>query len=149
MPARVADLGAGWGWLSAQILARQGVTELDLVEADHLALACAWRNISDPRARFHWADATRFRPEAPLDAVVMNPPFHQGRAADPSLGAAFIAAASEMLSTSGRLWMVANRHLPYESVLARHFRDVGEMGGDNGFKLLAAARPIRTPRPRG
>ncbi len=149
LPALVADLGAGWGWLAAGVLKRDGVTELHLVEADHSALACARRNVIDARARFHWADATRFRPEVPFDAVVMNPPFHMGRAADPALGAAFIAAAAGMLAPSGRLWMVANRHLPYEAVLARHFREVAETGGDSAFKLLAAARPVPAPRRRG
>ncbi len=64
----VADLGAGWGWLSAEILKRDGVRELHLIEADLTALDCARRNITDPRARFHWADATRFRPERRFDA---------------------------------------------------------------------------------
>lgn len=148
LPAKVADLGAGWGWLAAQILARPGVEELHLIEADRVAIDCARRNIDDPRARFHWEDATRFRPGTPMDAVVMNPPFHSGRAAEPALGAAFIAAAAAMLAPSGRLWMVANRHLPYEAVLARHFREVAEIGGDGGFKLLMAARPVAAPRPR-
>ncbi|MCB2117137.1 MAG: class I SAM-dependent methyltransferase [Rhodobacteraceae bacterium] len=149
LPARIADLGAGWGWLSAAILGHAGVAEVHLVEADHLALSCARRNITDPRARFHWADATRFRPARALDAVVMNPPFHAGRAADPALGSAFIASAAAMLAPSGRLWMVANRHLPYEAVLARHFREQAEIGGNGGFKLLSAARPLPTPRPKG
>lgn len=157
LPRLMADLGAGWGWLAAQVLARRGVAELHLVEADHAALDCARRNLADPRARFHWADATRFRPEARFDAVVMNPPFHAGRAADPALGAAFIAAAAAMMAPAGRLWMVANRHLPYEPVLARHFREVAAIGGDGGFKLLGAARPLPAekpaarpaPRPRG
>ena len=148
LPARIADLGAGWGWLAAQILARPGVEVLHLIEADRAALDCARRNITDPRAAFHWQDATRFRPDVPVDAVIMNPPFHTGRAAEPALGAAFIAAAAAMLVPSGRLWMVANRHLPYEAVLARHFRDADEIGGDGGFKLLMAARPVAAPRPR-
>lgn len=159
LPRRIADLGAGWGWLAAQVLARPGVEELHLVEADHAALACARANVADPRASFHWADATRFRPPAPLDGVVMNPPFHQGRAADPALGAAFIRAAAGMLGTSGRLWMVANRHLPYEAALAQAFREVTEIGGDGGFKVFLASRPVpggakpapspARPRPRG
>ncbi|MFN6952107.1 MAG: class I SAM-dependent methyltransferase [Albidovulum sp.] len=151
MPPRVVDLGAGWGWLAAQILARQGVSEVHLIEADHLALACARRNVGDPRARFHWADATRFRPVPPVDAVVMNPPFHAGRTTDPALGAAFIKAAAGMLAPAGRLWMVANRHLPYEAVLARHFREVAAIGGSGAFKLFTAAHPlassVRSPRP--
>lgn len=149
LPARMADLGAGWGWLSAQVLARDGVEALHLVEADFVALGCARCNVTDPRAAFHWADATRFRPDHPLDGIVMNPPFHAGRAADPSLGAGFIAAAAGMLAPAGRLWMVANRHLPYEAVLSRLFREVAEVGGDGAFKLIAAARPVAAPRPRG
>ena len=57
--------------------------------------------------------------------------------------------AAAMLAPSGRLWMVANRHLPYEAVLARHFREQAEIGGNGGFKLLSAARPLPTPRPKG
>lgn len=138
-----ADLGAGWGWLSARILAQPGVSVLHLVEADHVALDCARRNVADPRARFHWADATTFDPGQRLDWVVMNPPFHVSRAADPALGIAFIRAAALMLAPSGRLVMVANRHLPYEQTLAMLFRHVAELAGDGGFKVLLAANPIR------
>ncbi len=140
---RAADLGAGWGWLAAEVLARPGVTSLDLVEADHAALACARANVTDPRAAFHWADATGFRPGHDLDVVVMNPPFHQGRAADPSLGAAFIGAAARMLAPQGVLWMVANRHLPYEPALAAAFREVVELPGNGAFKLFRASHPRR------
>lgn len=143
LKGRVADLGAGWGWLAAQVLARPGVKSVDLVEADHAALACARANVTDPRASFHWADATQFKPERIMDVVVMNPPFHQGRAADPSLGAAFINAAARMLSPPGVLWMVANRHLPYEAALAAAFREVTELPGNGGFKLFRASHPQR------
>lgn len=145
--AHVVDLGAGWGYLAARVLARDTVRTLDLVEADHAALDCARLNVTDARARFHWADATTWRPQSPADAVVMNPPFHSGRAADPDLGRAFIAAAAAMLTPQGRLWMVANRHLPYEATLTQHFTEVTEMAGDNRFKILMAARPS-APRSR-
>ncbi|MBA4489877.1 class I SAM-dependent methyltransferase [Paracoccus sp. S1E-3] len=138
LPTRIVDLGAGWGWLSAQILGRPGVARLHLVEADHAALECARANVTDPRAMFHWADARSFRLPEPVNGVIMNPPFHTGRAADPGLGAAFIQAAAGLLTTAGRLWMVANRHLPYETELARHFAEVAEIGGDNRFKVLTA-----------
>ncbi|WP_372885145.1 class I SAM-dependent methyltransferase [Shimia sp.] len=140
----VADLGAGWGYLSARVLERAEIETLYLVEADHLALDCARRNLSDPRASFHWADATTWQPRARMDAVVMNPPFHTGRSAEPALGQAFIAAAAAMLAPAGRLWMVANRHLPYEATLAARFGEVAEIAGDNRFKILRAARPART-----
>lgn len=143
LPARVVDLGAGWGYLAHAILARDGVQHLDLVEADATALDCARINITDPRAAFHWADALTFRPEKAVDAVVCNPPFHTARAADPALGVAFIRAAARMLHPGGTLWLVSNRHLPYPAVLAEAFREVEDIGTDTGFRLTRAARPNR------
>ncbi|WP_374645783.1 class I SAM-dependent methyltransferase [Tabrizicola sp.] len=140
---KIADLGAGWGYLAAEILKRPGVKRLDLVEAEADALACAKVNVTDERARFHWADATLWKPESLLDAVVMNPPFHTGREADAGLGAAFIRAARRMLAPDGGLWLVANRHLPYDAVLAECFLEVQEVAGDGGFRVIHAIKPRR------
>jgi 16S rRNA (guanine1207-N2)-methyltransferase len=140
---KVADLGAGWGYLARAILAHPGLKRLDLVEAEADALACARVNITDDRARFHWADATTFRPETLLDAVVMNPPFHHGRDADPGLGVAFIQAARRMLAPNGGLWLVANRHLPYDAALAAAFLEHREVAGDGAFRVIHATKPIR------
>ena len=146
LPGRIVDLGAGWGFLARAILARDGVRQLDLVEAEAAALDCARRNVTDPRARFHWADAVSFRPEGVIDAVVCNPPFHVTRAAEPGLGAAFIKAAAAMLHPGGTLWLVANRHLPYGAVLTETFREVEDIGGDGAFRLVRASRPVRARR---
>jgi 16S rRNA (guanine1207-N2)-methyltransferase len=145
LPARMADLGAGWGFLAAAVLSRDGVATLDLIEAEARALDCARLSVTDPRAAFHWADVTTFSPAQDYDAIVMNPPFHAGagRAADPTLGRAFIAAAARMLAPGGQLWMVANRHLGYEATLHDRFRQVQDIGGDASFRVLHAARPKR------
>lgn len=143
LAGKVADLGAGWGYLAAEILKRPGIKRLDLVEAEADALDCAKVNVTDPRARFHWADATAWRPETLLDVVVMNPPFHAGRTADPALGVAFIRAAKRMLAPSGSLWLVANRHLPYDAVLADCFLEVKDVAGDSRFRVIQAIKPKR------
>jgi len=150
LPKRMADFGAGIGVLALAVLAREGVESIDLVEAERLALDCARLNVTDPRARFLWEDA-RAGARGPYDGIVMNPPFHAGRAPEPALGAGFIAAAAKALTPQGQLWVVANRHLPYEATLAAAFRQVVEIGGDGGFKLLHASQPVRAkagaPRP--
>jgi 16S rRNA (guanine1207-N2)-methyltransferase len=143
LSGKVADLGAGWGFLAAEILKRPGVKRLDLVEAEADALDCARVNVTDPRARFHWADATTWRPESLLDAVVMNPPFHAGRDADPALGAAFIRAARRMLAPDGSLWLVQNRHLPYDAVLAESFLHHEDVAGNASFRVVHATKPRR------
>ena len=141
--AMVADLGAGWGYLSTRALERESISEIHLVEADKAALECARLNVVDKRVRLHWEDATRWRPEVRFDTVITNPPFHTGRSPEPALGQAFIAAAARILSPKGQLFLVANRHLPYESDIARLFAEVREVGGDNRFKLILGKRPMR------
>ena len=141
--AHVVDLGGGWGYLTARALERESIAQLDIVEADHAALDCARVNVTDPRAQFHWSDALTWKAPENIDTVVMNPPFHEGRAADTGLGVQFIEAAARCLGPHGRLWMVANRHLPYEKTLQAAFTEVRDIGGTSGYKLTEASRPRR------
>lgn len=142
LAGRVIDLGAGWGYLSRQILRSQAVTSLDLVEADHIALDCARKNITDPRAVFHWSDTRTVHLPA-TDAIVSNPPFHTGRAAEPEVGMAFIASAARLLKPSGEFWMVANRRLPYEKPLVAAFGTVTRVMDDGRFKIIRATHSRR------
>ncbi|WP_316013509.1 methyltransferase [Roseobacter sp. HKCCA0434] len=148
LSGRVADLGAGWGWLSAQALAAAPAIEsIALYETDADALDAARRNVDDPRAEYHWADVTALPASGDADWVIMNPPFHASRAAEPELGRAFLAAAARVLKPSGTALIVANRHLPYESALDAHFRDWTEQPGPAAFKIFSARRP-KTPARR-
>lgn len=138
-----ADLGAGWGYLSCELLARcPGIASLDLYEAEARALDLARSNLADARVptAFRWHDVTTGLP-ARYDVIVSNPPFHaQGRADRPDIGRAFIAAAADALNPRGRLWLVANRHLPYEQVLDARFASVRTVAQDNGFKIIEAIK---------
>ena len=83
-------------------------------------------------------DVVKVTPEAASFPVFR----HNGREADPALGQAFVRAAQRGLAPDGVLWMVANRHLPYQSVLTELFLTVEDAGGDGlrggEFLLLAA-----------
>ncbi|RUL69575.1 class I SAM-dependent methyltransferase [Dyella choica] len=143
---RVADFGAGYGYLSTQMIAHcPGLTALELYEAEARALEPARLNIEramHEHARrlafeLHWHDVTQ-GVERRYDAVVCNPPFHQGRADLPDLGRAFIVQAAHALLPHGCLWLVANRHLPYEATLAAHFEQVRNVTMRDGFKVIEA-----------
>jgi 16S rRNA (guanine1207-N2)-methyltransferase len=140
----VADFGAGWGYLSSRILNRASVTKLDVIEANFFALECAKQNVKDPRAEFYWTDVVTWN--GSYDAVVMNAPFHTGRDGDPELGRSFVVAGKHCLKANGSLWLVANRHLPYESVLDQCFSKVVELTGSGQFKLFHASRPKQNYR---
>ena len=139
----VADLGCGYGYLSAHLLQHcPGIRALGLYEAEARALQLAQQNIaplSGGRSlSFHWHDVTRGLDER-YDAIVMNPPFHAaGREDRSDVGVAFIAAAASALRPGGALWMVANRHLPYESILRHHFGSFEICADQQGFKVIHA-----------
>ena len=73
--------------------------------------------------------------------MIANPPFHQGRAAEPDLGAAFIAAAARILEPSGgsSWWPTASsptrRCLPAPSGAGEARARTG------GYKVLEAEAP--------
>lgn len=157
LSGRAADLGAGFGYLSVELLQRcPGIVALDLYEAEGRALELARQNLAPFESRaelgYHWHDVTAGLP-AQYDVIVSNPPFHtQGRADRPDIGRSFIAVAAKALKPGGRLWLVANRHLPYESVLTESFGRVRTVAQHDGFKIIEAvkalpARPERAPKP--
>ncbi|MET3578362.1 16S rRNA (guanine1207-N2)-methyltransferase [Mesorhizobium robiniae] len=137
----IADFCAGWGYVAAEVAARSpGISALDLYEAEFDALEAAKGNIGNTAAEpnFFWIDLLSEPVERRYDAIVMNPPFHRSRAAEPEIGAGMIRAAAKALKPGGRLFMVANRQLPYEPVLAAAFSSHAEIARDGMFKILAA-----------
>ncbi|HEY0660147.1 MAG TPA: class I SAM-dependent methyltransferase [Lysobacter sp.] len=156
LAGRAADLGAGFGYLSVELLERcPGITAIDLFEAEARALDLARRNLAAFESRatlgYHWHDVTAGLP-GQYDVIVSNPPFHtQSRADRPDIGRRFIAVAADALKPGGRLWLVANRHLPYEAVLNEGFGDVRVAAQSDGFKLIEAIKAIpakAAPAPR-
>lgn len=140
-----ADLGAGYGYLSAEVLTRcPRVTGLDLYEAEGRALALAERNLAtragDVALGYHWHDVTAGLPRS-YDFIVSNPPFHTPAREDrPDIGQRFIAVAAQALRPGGRLFVVANRHLPYEQILNDSFGEVRVAAERDGFKAIVARR---------
>lgn len=139
---RVADLGAGWGYLSDMALRRcPGITSIDLYEADARALDCARKNLVGHECEigYHWHDVTTGVPGT-YDAILMNPPFHTGQETDVDLGRAFLTSAAAALARNGRLFMVANRQLPYEAALDSLRLAWRKPAEDATYKLLFAEK---------
>lgn len=135
-----ADLGCGYGALATVVLRSEAVTSLRLIDLDRRAVEAARKNVEDARATFEWADVRTIEASGDLDFIVSNPPFHDGGAEDRRLGQAFIRKAAEMLKKGGVLWLVANRHLPYEVELREAFKRVTPITDGGGYKLFEAVR---------
>lgn len=136
----IADFGCGYGYLSHAVN-KEKVQSIMLVEADARALDCAKKNLEGVNIIPIWHDAEKMLPPATqLDAIIMNPPFHTGKKTDTDLGQEFIRTAFSSLKRGGTLYMVANKHLPYEAVLESLFSSTTKLAQGQGFKVLKAVK---------
>ena len=148
LAGRAADLGAGFGYLSVELLERcAGIAALDVYEAERRALDLARSNLAayEQRAaiRYRWHDVTAGLNDS-YDVIVCNPPFHTHARTDrPDVGRRFIAAAAAALRPGGRLWLVANRHLAYERALDTGLERVRIVTQQHGFKIVEAVKAKR------
>lgn len=146
LKGRGADFGAGNGYLAQSLLERNSKIEgLELLDVEKKALDAAELNLkahssSGLHLGFHWTDVTQGSGLSELDFIVMNPPFHSERGSLPVLGQRFIAEAMRALRSGGRLFMVANRHLPYEGELGSTGGTLVRREEASGFKVLEVVK---------
>lgn len=145
LKGRGADFGCGYGYLAHYIVQQKSVTELLCVDADIRALRMCERNIKHLAGgvglSFLWEDLRHSVAACrDLDFILMNPPFHEGKASSEDIGAAFIATAAASLKPNGMLYMVANRQLAYERTLENLFAKCGKVFEGEGFKVFQAIR---------
>ena len=137
-----ADLGCGTGIIARFLLETcPGIKSLLCVDADARAVAMTRKNIADDRMGAQWlAVGQEEIPASGLHWVVMNPPFHEGALTASSVGVGFIRAAAAALRPGGKLWMVANAHLPYEAHLAAAFARHEKIAEGEGYKIYCAVK---------
>lgn len=145
MTGRVADLGCGNGLLTGAIAKKEGVSEIYALDANAMAVECCRLNLEDRGApvpaHVLWRDVTADISDLPqMDIVVMNPPFHDQQKEDRELGQKFVHNAMKMLRPGGELYLVANRHMPYEDILAKESAKVTLLEDAQGFKIIRAIR---------
>ena len=145
----VLDLGCGCGVLTL-VAARQASRGRAVgVDVDCRAVEAARRTfeinaLSNAEALV--SDCVEAVADRRFDAVVTNPPLHQGRRAGPRVAEQFIRDAGRVLKASGHLVLVANRFLKYHPVMAEAFERVEVVREDAKFKVWWAGGPRRGAR---
>ncbi|GGY48303.1 ribosomal RNA small subunit methyltransferase C [Bacterioplanes sanyensis] len=138
---RVLDLGCGAGVIGLTFKRRSPGLELTLSDVDALALRSAELNSLRQQlpVRLQASDGLNAI-QGRYDYIVCNPPFHQGKDTDYQFAQRLFADAPQHLTQDGQLWLIANRHLPYEEWAQQHFARVEVMVQSDGFKLLLASQ---------
>lgn len=139
-----ADFGCGYGFLADHVLKNNKIEKIFCLDADDRAVEACRKNLEKygiDKAECLWEDLCAL-PEKlpPLDWIIMNPPFHEGKKTEYDIGASFIRTAAAALKKGGSLWVVANSHLPYEEVLEKNFCSFEKRAQQNGFKVFHAGK---------
>ena len=140
----IVDLGCGAGPLGLVAARRSPEATIVFRDASHLAVASAeraWMNLAlQNPARFEPMDVLDGFPDASVDLVLCNPPFHQGATVSRRVAAHMFRESRRVLRPGGRLLVVGNRHLGYHAGLKGLFGAVQTVASDRRFVVLRATR---------
>ncbi|MCL6526119.1 MAG: methyltransferase [Thermaceae bacterium] len=134
----VLDLGGGYGALSLPLIDR--ARAVTLVEDDWASVLSAEASLQANAlaASVYHSDVDEALPEGQKFAILLaNPPFHVGGLVVLETARAFLEAAQARLERGGRFYLVANRFLPYEPLLAEGFAHVRTLA-EGKYKVLLA-----------
>jgi len=107
---KVLDFACGSGPIAQILAARHPDARFTLADIDALALAAARENV--PGAEVHQIARLTDLPAAKFDAIVCNPPIHQGVAQSFAVLREFLAAAPDYLAKGGEMFLVVQRTVP-------------------------------------
>ena len=138
-----ADLGCGSGVVAA-VLA-QARPELAVLASDVSAGAVASaRATAEANALTNVTvtrdDALGDQPDASLDLVVLNPPFHLGATVHTGAASKLFAAAARVLKQGGELVTVYNSHLGYRAELTRVVGPTDELSRTSKFTVTRSRK---------
>lgn len=134
--ARVLDYGCGSGTIAAAIRDKLPGAQIEVLDADSVALLAAQENVREARAilgtNLNAAGATRY------DAILSNPPLHDGVAEDHGALERLIAQAPKHLRPGGVLQMVVQRRVPLGQALEALFAEHAVVAENGRYRVWRA-----------
>jgi len=142
-PRTLLDLGCGYGYLSVMATQTRPDASLHIEATDNCAaaiIACR-KNFSafDISGEVVAGDCASTIKKT-FDAVLCNPPFHQGFKTDSRLTEKFINSAAQHLKPSGRALFVVNQFVPLEKLAQSTFSRCEKTIETDGFKLVVLSK---------
>jgi 16S rRNA (guanine1207-N2)-methyltransferase len=112
---------------------------LDALDNDTLALEAARENV--PGARFILATRIADAGRRVYQAILSNPPLHQGIVEDHAQLESLVADAKSHLAPGGLLQLVVQRRVPLERQLASSFGKAEVVAENGRYRVWRAIRP--------
>lgn len=136
---KVLDFACGCGVIGSYIKKYYPDSQIDMCDIDSLAIESAKQtlNINQLVGSVVISDGLT-KISSNYQWIFSNPPFHTGIKIDYHITERFIKDCKNVLTTNGRLYIVANRFLKYAQILQDHFKCVEVVAEDNKFKVYCA-----------
>jgi 16S rRNA (guanine1207-N2)-methyltransferase len=138
------DLGCGSGILASELKRRRPHARVIATDASAFAVASA-----SATAKANDLDIEVVRdagldsqPDASVDLIVLNPPFHDGGAVTTDIALDLFEQAARVLKPGGELWTVWNSHLAYRPALQRLVGPTREISRNAKFTVTASVSRI-------
>lgn len=139
-----ADLACGNGTLGLYALKAGLCREMTFADESAMAIAATRdnaRSLPFATGRVHFLHGDGLRDaKGRFELILCNPPFHLGHTVDEFAGKRLLKHCAGALLPGGSLCVVANQHLPYQSLLQRNFAAVEELARNRKFRVWLARR---------
>ena len=135
----ILDVGCGAGVIGATICLRAPDTRVVMTDVNALALASAAKTLEVNNLSAQVLASDMFSDvDAKFDFIISNPPFHAGLKTNYEATERFLHQAPSRLKHGGQLYLVANKFLRYEPILAEVFHSVSVIKENSRFKIIRA-----------
>lgn len=131
------DVGCGYGIIGA--LAAKHVEHVTMLDDNLLAVRCAMETVKRNKLSNVEVIASNLFSslgDEKYDLIVSNPPFHSKFAVSTNMPEKLIQQAPDHLNRGGRLLIVANAFLKYESHFSEAFTTSGVNHQNNKYKIM-------------
>lgn len=140
----ILDLATGSGVLS--LFAAKQANNLTIYATDNSALGIASCKLAANAAKLTNIYPVQMNclfecdiaPKS-LDIILCNPPFHQGHNVSDHIAHTMLEQTKPLLKSSGRLYVVGNKHLKYDKFLKKHFECVTLKQSNDKFSIFEAS----------
>jgi 16S rRNA (guanine1207-N2)-methyltransferase len=139
---KILDFACGSGVIGSSLLVTAPGSSLTLLDVSALALEASRKTLdrNGLTAALLPSDGLS-ELEGRYDWIISNPPFHRGVSNDLEVSNKFFSIAGTFLTENGRIVIVCNQHLPYESWLQNHFDRVECLETGDEFIVIQAGKP--------
>ncbi|CAM2871197.1 class I SAM-dependent methyltransferase [Shewanella amazonensis] len=138
LEGRVLDFGCGAGVIAIALMQQNPGLQLECVDINAMALLSCELSLkaNGMEAKVYASDGLA-QTDGLFNAIVSNPPFHDGLSSTTDIATRFVADSYKQLHKGGNWQIVANRHLPYSDTIAKVFGEVNTVAENNKYKVYA------------